>query len=91
MRTIGTIGIDGITGKVTIPAMAADKKQPDNAKKQGTGYRLRPAFQPLAEQLAKQRGYNVTDLVNEAVRRELEREGLWPPRADAAAQNRTEE
>lgn len=58
--------------------MAKDKKP--GGKKQPTGYRLRDVLQPLAEQLADRRAYTVTDLVNEAVRKELEREGLWPPK-----------
>ena len=51
--------------------------------RQTTGYRLRPAIQPLAEQLAMRRAYSITELVNEAVRKELEREGLWPPKSDS--------
>lgn len=50
------------------------------AKSRGPTYRLRPQLQPLAEQLAKDRAYDVTDLINEAVRKELELAGLWPPK-----------
>jgi len=57
----------------------AKKADPGSPKKKLTGYRLRPAFQPLADALARRLGTDVTELVNQAFRERLEREGLWPP------------
>lgn len=65
--------------------MAKGKKQDDageNRSSQTTGYRLRAALLSPAELLAERRAYTMTDLVNEAVRKELEREGMWPPNGE---------
>ena len=51
---------------------------PENRK-----FKVRPQLLPPLDELAERKATDVTELVNQAVRELLEREGLWPPKPAA--------
>ena len=71
--------------------MSARKKQagktprPSDRHKPRRQVGIRGPLAAQAELLADRLAQDLTQVVNDAVRERLEREGLWPPRGDASS------
>lgn len=62
----------------TLDRMSKKKPSADRHKK-STMVRIRQRLANQAEQLAEKLESDVTQVVNDALREKLEREGMWPP------------
>ncbi len=57
-------------------------KQDSKSSNENRKFKVRPQLLTCLDSLAVRKATDVTELVNQAVRELLEREGLWPPKAD---------
>lgn len=68
--------------RTTLDRMSKKKPNADRHKKSKM-VRIRQRLAEQAEILAQRQVTDVTEIVNDALRERLEREGLWPPPDEA--------